>query len=403
MRQVLTFLCSNRSPISDSNIDLVLRELDLPRIPHQECAHLICPPTPTEIKESFFSLADNKSPGLDGYNAEFFEFYWPIVGPGIITEAVQRFFATGFILKEWNATLLVLIPKIVPPQEVNHLRPISLCNVLYKCIAKCMVNRMQHLLPSLIEDYQNAFIPGRHMEDNILLTHELTHIINKQRRTRKHLATLKLDMNKAYDRVNWNFLLRVLNAYGFPSHWVRLIRECISTVTYKVLINGVATPSFTPTCGLRQGDPLSPYLFLFCIDILSRMTTLDTDIRKFQGIRIHARGPFISHLFFADDAMFFFKVSAPACEHLSTVINRFCAISGQLLNLRKSFVKFSPNIPAATQQHYRELLSMDSASSLGTYLGIDIQGSKVQHFTPMLDKNYWENCAMGAHGFVSIG
>lgn len=86
-------------------------------------------------------MADNKSPGLDGYNADFFKHYWSTVGPGI-TAAAQRFFATGFLLKEWNATLMVLIPKIVPPQEVNHLRPISLYNVLYKCVAKCLVNRM---------------------------------------------------------------------------------------------------------------------------------------------------------------------------------------------------------------------------------------------------------------------
>ena len=234
---------------STNSIDLVLRELHLPVITDQESQALLRPITMDEIKESFFSLADNKSPGLDGYNAEFFKHYWPTIGPSITT-AIQRFFESGYLLKEWNATLLVLVPKVTPPQEVNHLRPISLCNVLYKCIAKCLVNRMQRLLPALIADYQTAFIPGRHMEDNILLTHELTHTINKQRRNNKFLAALKLDMNKAYDRVKWDFLLRILTAYGFPAHWVQLIRECISTVSYKILINGVATPSFVPSCGL---------------------------------------------------------------------------------------------------------------------------------------------------------
>ena len=270
------------SSVSDSgntmnDIDLVLEELDLPVITSQESRELLRPITSDEIKLSFFSLADNKSPGLDGYNVEFFKHYWPTIGT-TITAAIQRFFATGYLLKEWNNILLVLIPKVTPPQEVNHLRPISLCNVLYKCIVKCMVNRMLHLLPNLIADYQNAFIPGRNMEDNILLTHELMHTIKKQRRNHRFLAALELDMNKADDRVKWDFLLRILTAYGFPPHWVQLIRECISTVTYRVLINGVATPSFAPSCGLRQGGPLSPYLFLFCMDILSRMTTLATDI-----------------------------------------------------------------------------------------------------------------------------
>lgn len=251
-----------------------------------------------------------------------------------------------------------------------------------------MVNRMKHLLPRLIDDFQNAFIPGRHMDDNILITHELTHFINKQRRQKQELAALKLDMNKAYDRVRWSFLLKVLTAYGFPAYWIQLIKECITTVSYRILINGVATPPFLPTCGLQQGYPSSPYLFLFCMDILSRMTTLATDIRQFQGIRLHNQAPYISHLFFADDAMFFFKASSDSCRAVSTIINRFCDTSGQIVNLHKSFVKFSPNIPSELQQEYKQILRMPSVSSLGTYLGtlIDIQGSKVQHFTPLLDK-----------------
>lgn len=135
---------------------------------------------------------------------------------------------------------------------------------------------------------------------------------------------------------------------------------------YQILINEVISASFSPTCGLRQGDPLSPYLFLFYMDILSRMTTLATDIHQFQGIRIGKRGPKISHLFFADDSMFFFKTSQESCRAVTKVISKFCAISGQLLNLQKSFVKFSPNIPQEQQQEYKSILCMESWSSLGT-------------------------------------
>ena len=212
----------------------------LPSISASDRDILLRPFSVQEIRDSFFSLAHDKSPALDGYNAEFFQSYWPIVGVNV-TEAIQRFFATGFLLKEWNATLLVLLPKVKPPQEVNHLRPISLRNVLYKCIAKCMVNRMKNLLPQLIADFQNAFIPGRYMYDNIFISHELCHIINKHRRQKNFFASLKLDMNKAYDRVNWLFLQKVLYVYGFPPHRITLIKECISTVSYCILINGVAT------------------------------------------------------------------------------------------------------------------------------------------------------------------
>lgn len=133
---------------------------------------------------------------------------------------------------------------------------------------------------------------------------------------------------------------------------------------------------------------VSPYLFLFCMNIFSRMTSLATDIRQFQGIWTNARAPAISHLFFADDSMFFFKASTNSCQAVSMVINRFCATSGQVLNLNKSFVKFSPNVLAGQQQEFKMLLRMDSQPSLGPYLGnpIDIQGPKTSHFTQLIDK-----------------
>lgn len=384
-RHFNTLLTSNGGdgvslPAQSEAIDLVLRELHLPAISSVDSAKLMQPLTTDEVKSAMFSLADGKSPGLDGYNAEFFKTYWETVG-GCITATTHRFFTTGHFLKDWNQTLMILVPKLNPSIEVNHLRPISLCNVLYKCLAKWLVNRMKSLLPMLIDDYQITFIPGRLMDDNILIAHEITHLINRQRRGGNHLAALKLDISKAYDRVSWVFLLKVLHAYGFPAHWIKMIQTCISTVTYRVLINGHATNSFIPTSGLRQGDPLSPYLFLFCMDILSRMTSLATDIRQFNGIKI-------SHLFFADDSMFFFEASQDSCRVVQTVITRFCAISGQVLNLQKSFVNFSPNTPMESQQDYKVILPMESQASLGTYLGvpIDLQTTKVQHFTPLLDK-----------------
>lgn len=152
-------------------------------------------------------------------------------------------------------------------------------------------------------------------------------------------------------------------------------------------MNGAATDAFIPSCGLRQGDPLSPYLFLFCMDVLSRMTTLASDLNQFKGIKIGRQGPTISHLFFANYALFFFRASDTACRALNTTITRFCSISCQMINLQKSFVKFSPNICLAHRRTFKSILQMDDRSSLGSYLGIaiDIQGPKIQHFTPLMD------------------
>lgn len=140
-------------------------------------------------------------------------------------------------------------------------------------------------------------------------------------------------------------------------------------------------------CLISDFDPLSPYLFLFCMDIFSLMTSLAVNLRKFQGILVRRGGPTISHLFFADDAMFFFRASPTACTNLQYMISRFCSISGQMLNLQKSFVKFSPNIAPEQQRSLSTLLRMDHRENIGHYLGVspDIQGAKVQHFTPLLD------------------
>lgn len=108
---------------------------------------MLCIPfSDEEIEAAMFDIANNKSPGLDGFPAEFFKTYWNVIGPQVIA-AFNRFFSSRYLLKEWNQTLLVLIPKCDPPEEVNHLRPISLYNVIYKCISKCLIKRLQPLLP----------------------------------------------------------------------------------------------------------------------------------------------------------------------------------------------------------------------------------------------------------------
>lgn len=191
---------NNLAQLSE-NIDLVFRELDLPQISESAKSSLQAPFTAQDIKEAIDDIHGTKSPGNDEFSSAFFHTHWDKVGESVV-QAVNHFLNTGFLLKEWNQTIIVLIPKTNPPEEVNHLRPISLCNTIYKCAAKCMVKRMKPLLPDIIYDYQNAFIMGRHMEDNILISHELLHVVNKQRGQQRHLTALKLDMNKAYDQVS---------------------------------------------------------------------------------------------------------------------------------------------------------------------------------------------------------
>ncbi|XP_021734030.1 uncharacterized protein LOC110700736 [Chenopodium quinoa] len=165
-----------------------------------------------------------------------------------------------------------------------------------------------------------------------------------------------MDMSKAYDRVRWDFLVIVLRKYGFPEHWISLCSQCFSTVSYKVLINGNTSETFKPKCGLRQGDLLSPYLFLFCMDILSRMLIIEEDINLFKG---------------------------------------------EQLNLSKSFVKFSSSTSNQDKLAFKNILRMRDMENLDTHLGvpIDLKGNKSSNFLYVVDKiamriMAWNSCKL---------
>ena len=179
-----------------------------------------------------------------------------------LVDGVLKAVNSGTIPPGWNDTTIVMIPKVNSPEKVTQFRPISLCNVVYKIIAKMVALRLKVLLPDIISPTQSAFVLGRLITDNILIAYECFHTIKNKREGREGLCAIKLDMHKAYDRVEWPFLKEIMLRLGFHQDWVKLIMQCVSTAEYRVRINAEDNESFKPTRGLRQGDPLSPYLFL---------------------------------------------------------------------------------------------------------------------------------------------
>ena len=170
------------------------------------------------------------------------------------------------------------------PEEVSHFRLISLCNVIYKVISKIMVNRLKPLMARLITPFQNAFIRGRNIIDNILIAYEIFDYLSKKKGRKNCFGVLKIDMRKAYDRVDWNFLKAVLIAMNFNDRWVQWIMECVTSMHYTLLINGNLSRSFYPKKGLWQGDPLSPYLFLMCANILSLALLKAENQKRIKGV-----------------------------------------------------------------------------------------------------------------------
>ena len=154
-------------------------------------------------------------------------------------QATLSFLITGYILKELNNTFITLVPKSLNPEKISECRPISLCNVAYKIAAKVLANRLKLIIDELITPHQNAIIKGRLITDNIVLTHELLHTIKrKKKKGRVRFAALKLDLSKAYDKLNWNFVEATLQKLGFSQQWIQLVMQCVTTITYSVLVNG---------------------------------------------------------------------------------------------------------------------------------------------------------------------
>ncbi|KAL0292355.1 UNVERIFIED_CONTAM: hypothetical protein Sradi_6992700 [Sesamum radiatum] len=217
-----------------------------------EAEALIAPVSSAEIRQAIFDIDETKAPGPDGYSAGFYKAAWSVIG-GEVTQAILDFFRNGRLLKQINATLISLIPKVNSPAVVAEFRPISCCNVLYKAITKILVQRMRSILDTLISPSQNAFVPGRSIGDNVLLAQELFSGYNQ--RNLPPRCALKVDLRKAYDTVEWDFLKATLTLFGFPERFIQWIAECVTTPSYSVCINGAPH-------GFFRGEPTESHLIL---------------------------------------------------------------------------------------------------------------------------------------------
>ncbi|KAL9676049.1 hypothetical protein QQ045_004262 [Rhodiola kirilowii] len=273
-----------------------------------------------------------KAPGPDGFNLNFYKKYWCYVKDEVVG-FIEEFCENGRLAKGINKTFLALIPITVSPQSFSDFRPISLVNSMYKILSKCLAKRLSSVLPKLISPNQSAFIANRSILDGIMVINELIHAMKFKKRA---ALIIKLDFWKAYDSVSWEYLEKIQRSMGFGSKWIEWMTECYSIMRMAVLVNGLPTKEFPIERGLRQGDPLSPFLFLLAAEGLSRILNKAAEDDVLSGVEWVKNGDRMTHLQFADDTVLFCSAELKEVQFLKMILHSFEGCSGLKINFGKS-------------------------------------------------------------------
>jgi hypothetical protein len=347
----------------------LLDGLSFSTIDEADCAVLDRPFSEDEVAGVVQNMASDKSPGPDGFSMAFFQSCWDIVKSDVMA-VLHEFHAHGHFEKSMNATFIALIPKKPGAMECKDFRPISLVSGIYKIIAKVLANRLRMVLEKLVSSSQNAFIGGRQILDSVLIANES---LDSRLKSGIPGVVCKLDLEKAYDHVNWNFLIYMLRRCGFSDRWRRWIFACISSVRFSILVNGSPRGFFHSSRGLRQGDPLSPLLFLLVMEALSRMLAKAVERGFISGFSVGnsvETSVTISHLLFADDTLIMCGADPVQLWHLRGVFIWFQAISGLKVNLSKSELVPVGNVPNVSE--LASILGCRISAFPLTYLGLPL-------------------------------
>ena len=281
-----------------------------------------------ECRQSVFSMSLNKSPGSDGFPVEFYRKFWDDVGI-LVLNSFNYAFQTGYISDEQGRACITLIPK--PSKDVKSLknwRPIALLNTDYKLVAKCLANRMKFVLTDIISPEQTGFLKGRFIGENVRLILDLINYCDN-----KHIpgALLFIDFEKAFDFLDWNFIQNTLSHFNFGREFRTWINTLYNNTSSCVLNNGFFTSYFRVSRGVRQGCPLSPYLFITCTEILNILINLNSNIR---GITITGTTLKISN--YADDTVIITDGRNDSFKGVMAVLDNFADVSGLKVNVTKS-------------------------------------------------------------------
>ena len=275
-------------------------------------------------------IQNNKSPGSSGFTGEFFKFFWKDLG-FFIVNSINYGFSKGEFSSTQREGIITCIPKGGKSKKyIKNWRPISLLNTVYKIASGCIANRIKKILPSIIDFDQSGFMQGRFTGDNIRLVYD---ILNHSKLHDRHGILLLIDFEKAFDSVAWSFMEKCLIFFNFKEDIRRWIKVFYNNIKSSIIVNNRPTQWFSIERGCRQGDPISPYIFLICSEVLANMVRQNKEI---IGYKIFNEEIKISQ--YADDTSLFLDGSKNCFEVCIQTILEYAKYSGLAMNFEKTKV-----------------------------------------------------------------
>ncbi|XP_019431610.1 PREDICTED: uncharacterized protein LOC109338761 [Lupinus angustifolius] len=368
---------------NELNPNILIQNVIPHMVLHKENTDLISLPSDEEIRSAVFSLNGDGAPGPDGFGGNFYQNYWSIVSKDVSASA-QQFFAQSWLLPNMNSNNVILIPKSSNADKIEDFRPIALANYHFKIITKVLADRLSHIASRIISPEQKGFIRDRSIAECICTASEAINLL-EHKSFGGNLA-IKLDVRKAFDTMDWEFLLQTLQAFGFHDKFINWVNIILHSARLSINVNGQNVGFFKCSRGVRQGDPLSPLLFCLAEDVLSRGITSLVVSKKLSTISGPNGIATPSHVLYADDILIFCKGAKRDLLHLRQLLDDYGQASGQIINPSKC--KFYSNATPRKAANISSYLGFNAGSLPFTYLGVPLFKGKPRkiHLQPIADR-----------------
>ena len=358
---------SHENTTYDTDLNDLLVHDDLNKLNKEQSDSLEGLLTYEELSNALKRTKNNKSPGSDGFSAEFFKFFWKDIGYFVL-RSINYAFIIGELSVTQKLGIITCIPKGDKPKRfLNNWRPISLLNTVYKLASACISERLKGVLNILINEDQTGFMSNRYIGDNIRILYDILYFTDLYNIPGMFF---RVDFEKAFDSISWSFIHKTLDFFGFGEDIKRWISVFYKNIKASVIVNGNVSTCFNIYRGCRQGDPLSPYIFLLCVEILADLVRKN---KKIKGISIHNKEYLISQ--YADDTDFILDGSRTSFEETITTLNTFAKLSGLKINYDKSEVIWIGSFKNSSIQYLPNLMLKWNPSSfkvLGIIFSTDI-------------------------------